>query len=406
MSLIEETSGRQINMSHLAIVGSHAVNGVAAQHSQLLRTAIFPDFTAMFPERFSNKTNGVTQRRWLLKANPPLAALISSAIGSQWITYADALRDLEPLARDNGFQQEFAAARNLNKLRLTDYIWDKAQIEVDPESLFDVQIKRIHDYKRQLLHLLHIIHCYRLIVEDDELPTAPRTHIFAGKAAPGNSAARLIIKLINNVASVINGDARVRDMLKVVMLPDFKVSLAERIIPAADLSEQISTAGTEASGTGNMKLALNGALTVGTRDGANIEIMEAVGAENIFIFGLEADEIEEMRTENSYNPWDFYADNPLIRRAVDCLDSNMFCQEEPGLFRELFNILMYRGDHYFLLADLQSYIDTQLQAAALYSRQEFWREKAILNIARTGRFSSDRTIREYAETIWHLQAVT
>jgi len=405
MSLIEETKGRQLNMAHLAIVGSHSVNGVAGLHSQLLRTSVFPDFAGMFPERFSNKTNGVTQRRWLYKANPPLADLISSAIGHDWIVRAETLIRLEEFAADSQFQKKFSDTRNHNKRRLADYILQVSGLMINPDSLFDVQIKRVHEYKRQLLHLLYIIHCYRAIVEDGEYPQVPRTHIFAGKATPGDPAAKLIIKLINNVSEVINRDTRIQDMLKVVMLPDFKVSLAEKIIPAADLSEQISMAGTEASGTGNMKLAMNGALTIGTRDGSTIEIMQEVGADNIFIFGLDTEAIEEMRTENSYNAWDYYADNPLIRRAVDCLDSDMFCQEEPGLFRDLFARLMYEGDFFFLLADLESYIDTQQKVSELYTRPAAWRQKAIHNIARAGKFSSDRTIMEYAETIWHLKPV-
>ncbi|SHO50444.1 glycogen/starch/alpha-glucan phosphorylase [Desulfopila aestuarii] len=405
MSLIEETGGRQLNMAHLAIIGSHSVNGVAGLHSQLLRDNVFPDFADMFPERFSNKTNGVTQRRWLYKANPPLANLITSAIGNEWIIRAETLSRLDEFAADSQFQKQFAETRNHNKRSLADHIMRVTGLVINPDSLFDVQIKRVHEYKRQLLHLLYIIHCYRAIIEDGEPPQVPRTHIFAGKAAPGDPAAKLIIKLINNIGQVINRDTRTRDMLKVVMLPDFGVSLAEKIIPAADLSEQISMAGTEASGTGNMKLAMNGALTIGTRDGSNIEIMEEVGADNFFTFGLDADTIEELRTENSYNAWDYYADNPLIRRAVDCLDSDMFCQEEPGLFRDIFASLMYEGDYFFHLADLESYIDTQQQVNELYTHPASWRKKAILNIARSGKFSSDRTVMEYAETIWQLKPV-
>lgn len=405
MSLIEEAGGKQIDMAHLAIVGSHSVNGVANQHSRLLRNVLFPDFAKMWPEKFNNKTNGITQRRWLLKANPHLSSLLSQTIGSDWITNLDLLKKLEDFAGNSSFQIEFQTARNNNKRQLAAIILATTGIQVNPQSLFDVQIKRIHEYKRQLLHVLHIIHLYRAIIEDGEWSQVPRTHIFAGKAAPGYTMAKLIIKLINNVASIINADARVKDYLKVVMLPDFGVSLAEKIIPAADLSEQISTAGMEASGTGNMKLALNGALTIGTQDGATIEIMEEVGRNNIFMFGLNADEIDEMRTENSYNPLDYYANNPAIRRVVDCIDSDMFCQEDPGLFREIFISLMYQGDYYFHLADLQSYIDTQALVSALYSQPSLWREKSLLNIARIGKFSSDRTIRQYAEEIWHLKSV-
>lgn len=346
MSLIEEAGGKKIDMAHLAIVGSHSVNGVAKQHSQLLKTTLFPDFAQMWPGKFSNKTNGVTQRRWLLKANPHLASLVTKTIGDSWITNLDNIKKLEEYATDTVFQEQFQATRNANKHQLSSMIHVATGIAIDSASLFDVQIKRIHEYKRQLLHILHIIHLYRTIIEDGEFPPVPRTHIFAGKAAPGYTMAKLIIKLIHNVASVINGDSRLKDHLKVVMLPDFNVSLAERIIPAADLSEQISTAGMEASGTGNMKLALNGALTIGTRDGATIEMVEEVGQENIFMFGLTAAEIDEMRTENSYNPLDYYANNPVIRRVVDCIDSDMFCQEEPGLFREIFNAIMYQGDFF------------------------------------------------------------
>lgn len=403
MSLIEEAGGRQIEMAHLAIVGSHSVNGVASLHSRLLRTMLFPDFAAMWPEKFNNKTNGVTQRRWLLKANPHLSALISETIGDDWISNLDALGRLEEFAGDPVFQAGFQGARDANKRQLAAIIFETTGVLVDPDSLFDVQIKRIHEYKRQLLHVLHIIHTYLVIIEDGVLPSAPRTHIFAGKAAPGYTMAKLIIKLINNVAQVVNMDARVQDSLKVIMLPDFRVSLAERIIPAADLSEQISTAGMEASGTSSMKLALNGALTIATRDGAIGEIMEEVGREHMFIFGLSAEDVEEMRTENSYDPWDYYANNPAVRRAVDCLDSDIFCQEEPGLFRDIFSAIMHRGDYYFLLADLQSYIDVQMQVGALYTRSSHWAEKAILNMARVGKFSSDRTIRQYAAEIWNLK---
>lgn len=403
MSLIEETAGRQLNMGHLAIIGSHAVNGVAGQHSGLLRSAMFPDFAAMFPEKFTNVTNGVTQRRWLLKANPELSALICAEIGEDWITRAETLRRLETMAADESFRQRFAAARFASKERLAAHIESCCGVEIDPRSLFDVQIKRVHQQKRQLLHLLHIIHCYRAIVEDNELPAVPRTHIFAGKAAPGDGVAKLVIKLINNVAAVINSDSRIENLLKVVMLPDFNVSLAERIIPAADLSEQLSTAGTEASGTGNMKLMLNGALTIGTMDGANIEMRRELGENDIFIFGLNAAAIEEMWTESSYNPWDIYADSPIIRRAVDCLDSDMFCQEEPGLFRELFSRLMYQGDDYFLLADLQSYLDCQQRVGILFAQPDQWQASAIRNIARAGHFSSDRTVRDYATRIWRLK---
>jgi starch phosphorylase len=405
MSIIEESGGKHISMAHLAIVGSHSVNGVAALHSRLVSTSLFPDFQAMWPEKFNNKTNGVTQRRWLLKANPLLSNLISETIGDGWITNLDSLRRLEDFADDPVFQKKFLETKTANKLDLARLILERTRVRVIPESLFDIQIKRIHEYKRQLLNVLNIIHAYLSIIEDGEKPSVPRTHIFAGKAAPGYATAKLIIKLINNVGSVINNDKRVNDYLKVVMLPDYRVSLAEKIIPAADLSEQISTAGMEASGTGNMKLTMNGALTIGTLDGANIEIMEEVGRDNIFIFGLQVEEIEEMRTESTYNPLDYYANNPNIRRIMDSISSNMFCQQEPGIFQQLFDSIMYHGDYYFHLADLQSYIDTQHKVGELYAEPTLWARKAILNVARIGKFSSDRTIRQYAEEIWDLKPV-
>ena len=406
MSLIEETGGRQLNMSHLAIVGSHAVNGVALMHSQLLRTSLFPDFARMFPERFTNMTNGVTQRRWLRTANPALARLITATIGDSWLTRAEeALPELERFADDAHFQNEFAACRSVNKQRLAAHVLATVGEQLDPLSLFDVQIKRVREYKRQVLHLLAIIHIYLAIVEDGQWPQVPTTHIFAGKADPGDTFGKLTIKLINNLAQVINRDHRIKGMIKVIMLPDFTVSLAEKIIPAADLGEQISTAGTEASGTGLMKLALNGALTLGTLDGANIELMDAVGHDNVFIFGLNGGQIEEMCEDNSYSAWDHYADNPAIRRAVDCLDSDIFCQEEPGLFKHLFSSLMYEGDQYFHLADFEDYLKARQRAENLYTDPAGWYRAAIYNIARAGRFSADRTIREYGANIWNVRPV-
>ncbi|WP_419177067.1 glycogen/starch/alpha-glucan phosphorylase [Desulfosediminicola sp.] len=406
MSLIEEQSGKQVNMAHLAIVGSHSINGVAALHSNLVRSSLFPDFATMWPDRFNNKTNGVTQRRWLLKANPALSKLITETIGDEWITNLKVLKRLADFATDPKFQKKFMEVKSENKKQLAKLIQDKARVKVKPESLFDIQIKRIHEYKRQLLNVLCIIHSYLNIIEDKAPLEVPRTHIFAGKAAPGYAMAKLIIKLINSVGQVVNNDKRAQKYLKVVMLPDYCVSLAEKIIPAADLSEQISIAGMEASGTGNMKLTLNGALTIGTLDGANIEIMEEVGRDNIFIFGLEVEDIEKMRSENSYNPWDYYANNPNIRRVMDALSSDMFSQERPGLFNDIYNSIMYGGDFYCHLADLQSYIFTQQQVSELYAKPQQWAEKAILNVARVGKFSSDRTIEEYAREIWNLKSVT
>lgn len=403
MSLVEEQGGKQVNMAHLAIVGSHSINGVAALHSSLLRSSLFPDFANMWPDRFNNKTNGVTQRRWLLKANPKLSTLISKTIGDDWITDLSVLNRLAAFSTDEEFQMKFLEVKRANKKHLAKMILDTTGVKVKPSALFDVQIKRIHEYKRQLLNVLYIIHSYLSIIEDKELPPVPRVHIFAGKAAPGYTTAKLIIKLINSVAGVVNNDKRVNKHLKVVMLPDYNVSLAERIIPAADLSEQISTAGMEASGTGNMKLTLNGALTIGTLDGANIEIMEEVGSDNIFIFGLQVEDIEQLRSENSYNPWDYYANNPNIRRVMDALGRDMFNQEAPMQFKDIYDSIMYGGDFYCHLADLQSYIDTQQKVGLLYQTPRSWAEKAILNVARAGKFSSDRTIREYAKQIWNLQ---
>ncbi|HKQ04488.1 MAG TPA: glycogen/starch/alpha-glucan phosphorylase [Blastocatellia bacterium] len=404
MSIIEEGERKQVRMGHLAIIGSHSVNGVAKLHSELVTTRLVPGFYQLWPEKFNNKTNGVTQRRWLLKANPRLAELINRTVGDAWITDLDALHNLEPWADDAGFQEEFRQIKRANKERLARVIRDATEIDVDPATLFDVQVKRIHEYKRQLLNVLHIIHDYVRATDEGELPEVPRTYVFAGKAAPGYWAAKQIIKLINNVGQVINGDRRVNELMKVVFIPDYKVSLAERIIPAADLSEQISTAGKEASGTGNMKFAMNGALTVGTFDGANIEIREEVGPENIYIFGLRAEEIETMREQRSYNPREYYETNPAIRRVLDALQSNLFCPEATGLFTWIFDSLVGH-DEYFHLADLPSYIETQELVSREFLQPDAWARKAIINVARIGKFSSDRTIREYAQDIWEIESV-
>jgi len=404
MSIIEDTEQKQIRMGHLSIVGSHAVNGVARLHTELVKKSLAPDFFEMWPERFSNKTNGVTQRRWLLKANTELAGLISERIGNGWITDLDNLRALEAFADDYDFQRDFSRIRRANKDRLTKLIKDTTGITVNPVSLFDVQIKRIHEYKRQLLNVLHIIHQYLRLVEDDQPPAVARTYIFGGKAAPGYWAAKQIIKLINNVSHVINHDLSIQGLIKVAFIPDYRVSLAEKIIPAADLSEQISTAGKEASGTGNMKLAMNGALTIGTLDGANIEIREEVGEDNIFIFGLRAEEVEEMQSNGSYNPADYYAQNPDLKRVLDSLLSNRFCRNEPGIFDWIYSSLMER-DEYFLMADFGPYLSAQSTAEREYRNPADWTRKAILNIARIGRFSSDRTVAEYAREIWNIKPV-
>jgi starch phosphorylase len=403
MTIITDDGDPQVRMAHLSIVGSHSVNGVSALHSELVKTSLVPDFYELWPQKFNNKTNGVTQRRWLLKANPKLANLITETIGDKWIMELDDLRELEQYAEVEQFQQEFRSIKHANKKRLAKVIKDTCNIIVDPDSIFDVHIKRMHEYKRQLLNCMRIIHEYLTLVDDKEAPIAPRTYIFAGKAAPGYWAAKQIIKLINNLGQVINNDPRANENMKVVFIPDYRVSLAEKIIPAANISEQISTAGMEASGTGNMKFAMNGALTMGTLDGANIEIKEEVGDDNIFIFGLTAQEIQTMRETNSYNPWDHYYRDPRLKRVMDSLNSDRFCPGEPGLFNWLFYAILNYGDHYYHLADLASYIEAQERAATEYLNQEEWSRKAILNVARTGKFSSDRTILEYAREIWNIK---
>jgi starch phosphorylase len=406
VSIIEEGEQKQVRMAHLAIIGSHSVNGVSKLHSQLITTSLVPDFYDLFPHKFNSKTNGVTPRRWLKLANPRLSQLIDNTIGNKWVTDLKRLRSLERFAADATFQQQFREIKQLNKLRLVHLIRETTGASVPADSLFDVQVKRIHEYKRQLLKVLHIIHLYLEIIEEQRYPTVPRTFIFGGKAAPGYWAAKNIIKLINNVATVINHDHRARDYLRVVFLPDYRVSLAEVIIPAADLSEQISTAGMEASGTGCMKFAMNGALTIGTLDGANIEIMEEVGKENIYIFGHTAEQIREMRREGSYDPRALYESNPIIQRVMDTFRTDLFCPHEPGLFRWIFDSLVHHGDYYFHLADLPSYIEMQERAAQEYLQPELWTRKAILNVARIGKFSSDRTVQEYARDIWYIKPVS
>ena len=403
MSLIEEGHAKQVRMAHLSIVGSHSVNGVAELHSELIKSELVPDFYELWPEKFNNKTNGITQRRWLLLCNPGLSRLIDDTAGSEWVTDLYKLKALEPYADDAGFRTDFMDVKRRNKEALAGLIQKMTRVAVSPESLFDVQIKRIHEYKRQLLNIMHIIHQYFSIVEDGMELTVPRTYVFAGKAAPGYWAAKQIIKLINNVAAVINADPNVKDQIKVVFMPDYRVTLAEKIIPAADLSEQISTAGKEASGTGNMKLALNGALTIGTMDGANIEIREEVGEENIFIFGLRAEEIKELKRTHGYNPSQICAENPNLQRVMDSFESDVFCKDEPGLFKWIYEYLVLNGDVFFHVADFESYRETQELAGAEYRKPDTWARKAILNVARMGKFSSDRTISEYAGGIWGLE---
>ncbi|GIX45042.1 MAG: glycogen/starch/alpha-glucan phosphorylase [Candidatus Hydrogenedentota bacterium] len=406
MSIIEEHEGKKfVRMTNLAIVGSHAVNGVAELHSELVKTHLVPDFYELWPHKFSNKTNGVTPRRWLLKANPGLADLLTQTIGEGWVTNLEELRKIEAYADDPAFQQRFRSVKRVNKERLARVILETTGIHVDPASQFDVMVKRIHEYKRQLLMAMRVIHEYLSLVEDRVEPPVPRTFIFGGKAAPGYWAAKQIIKLINELAHIINNDPRVRGRIRVVFLPDYRVSLAEKIIPAADLSEQISTAGMEACGTSNMKFAMNGALTLCTYDGGNIEIAKEVGEENLFIFGHRTEELERMRREHSYNPWDYYHRSPAIRRVMDVFHTDKLFRRNAPMFHWIFNALLNQGDRYFLLADFESYLRASEQAGQEFLQREVWARKAILNVARIGKFSSDRTIREYAEDIWKIRPV-
>jgi starch phosphorylase len=400
MSLIEEGVEKRVRMANMAIIGSHSINGVSKMHTELVKTNLVPDFYELWPERFNNKTNGVTPRRWLLKSNPGLSDIITRTIGEGWITDLSKLRLLEPCAHDAAFQESFRKIKRQNKDHLCQVIEHITGVTIHPETLFDVQVKRIHEYKRQLLNIMHILHEYLSLVEDHQEPAIPRTYIFGGKAAPGYWQAKQMIKLINNVGKTINCDPRAKDWIRVVFVPDYRVSLAEKIIPAADLSEQISTAGTEASGTGNMKFAMNGALTIGTFDGANIEIREEVGAENIYIFGLKIEEIEEMRRTGSYNPWEHYNRFPEIRRVLDALRDDRFSPREPCLFRWIGERILNEGDCYYHLADFPQYLVAQKKVGEDYRNPNLWTQKAVLNVARIGKFSSDRTILEYARDIW------
>jgi len=404
MSIVDEAGGRRLRMAHLAIVGSHSVNGVSQIHTDLMKKTIFSDFEQFFPGKIINITNGITPRRWLHQANPGLSSLITSRIGETWVSDLSELKKLAPFAEDPAFQKQFREVKHANKERLAELVKIRLKLTVNPASLFDVQIKRIHEYKRQLLNVLHIVTRYNRIRESQAQDVAPRTVIFGGKAAPGYAMAKLIIKLIHSVADIVNNDPAVGNKLKVAFIPDYSVSNAEKIIPACDLSEQISTAGTEASGTGNMKLGLNGALTIGTLDGANIEMMEEVGRENIFIFGMNADEVAAVKT-NGYNPWDIYNANAELRKALDMINEGYFSPDAPNRFRPIFDALTGYGDHFLLLADYESYIACQERVDALYRDPEEWARRAILNVAGMGKFSSDRTIGEYADRIWGVKPV-
>lgn len=402
LSIIEEGSEKLVRMANLAIVGSRAVNGVARLHSELIKTKLVPEFSALWPNKFSNKTNGITQRRWLLQANPLLARWITEQIGDGWITDLSLLGKLLNLQNDQNALDALAAIKQKNKQRLAGFIKKATHIEIDSDSLFDVHCKRIHEYKRQFLNVLHILYRYLRIIEEDKYFPVPKTYIFAGKAAPSYHMAKLIIKLIHSVAECINNDPRANESMRVVFIPDYRVSLAELIIPAADASEQISTAGMEASGTGNMKFALNGALTIGTLDGANIEIAEEVGLENMFIFGHTAAEIAQLRDSGAYRPREIYQSNPAIRRVVNSLTSGLLCPHDRDLFRPLRDNLLEGGDPYFLLADFDAYCKAQTRMAVEFQNKPLWGVKRLRNIAKMGKFSSDRTIREYAEEIWRI----
>ncbi len=405
VSLIDDADGnpdnKRVRMANLCIVGSHRINGVSQLHSDLMVQTIFADFARLYPDRFHNKTNGVTPRRWLAQANLGLAKLIDARLGKDWRHELDRLGELRPAADDKAFREHFAAAKHANKQRLAEYIRRETGISLDPNSLFDVQVKRIHEYKRQLLNVLHVITRYNMILHGQGDHFAPRSVIFAGKAASSYHMAKQIIHLIHDVANVVNNDPRTRDKLKVVFVPNYGVSIAELIMPAANLSEQISTAGTEASGTGNMKLSLNGALTIGTEDGANIEIRDNVGADNIFIFGNSTPQVQDLR-RNGYDPRSIYQTNPQLNETLNKIDGGFFCNTDRRRYHDLFNSLVNYGDHYMLLADYADYIATQMRVDNLYLTPDEWQRKAILNVAGMGTFSSDRTIREYAIDTWNM----
>lgn len=403
MSIIDESGERYVRMAHLACVGSYAINGVAELHSDLLKQTTLHDFYEMYPEKFTNVTNGVTPRRFMVLSNPRLANLITSKIGDSWIKNLDELRKLENFIYDVNFRNEFRQVKQAVKQDLADYIRANYQLEINPNSLFDIQAKRIHEYKRQHLNALYIITLYNRIKANPDLEITPRTFLFGGKAAPGYYAAKLIIKLINAIAEVVNNDPDVRDRLKVVFLKDYNVKFAQRVYPAADLSEQISTAGKEASGTGNMKFSMNGALTIGTLDGANVEIREAVGSDNFFLFGLTTEQVTAKKAAG-YNPWDYYNNNPELKLVIDRLSSGFFSHGDTNLFKPLVDSLLYH-DEYLLFADYQSYVECQERVGNAYKDQDHWTRMSILNIARMGKFSSDRSIQDYLRTIWKTPSV-
>jgi len=405
MSIIEEGDDKMVRMAFLAIVGSYSVNGVAALHTELLKNGLVRDFYEMWPEKFNNKTNGITPRRWLKQANRPLADFITSKIGDDWCKDLDQLQKLEKSSKSKPFQKDWMQLKQDAKQRLADQVKKWHDIDLDPSMMFDVQIKRIHEYKRQLLNVLHVIHLYNEIKAGNTENFTPRTVLFGGKAAPGYHTAKLIIKLINNVADVINNDPDTEGLLRLHFIPNYRVSLAEYLIPAADLSEQISTAGTEASGTGNMKFALNGALTIGTMDGANVEMAEEIGEENMFIFGLRTNEVQAVYN-GGYNPYEYYSKSENLRRVIDLLQSGYFSPVEEGIFQPLIDNLLY-SDHYLLCADFDDYIETQAKVSDLYKNNPTeWARQSIINVAKIGKFSSDRTIGEYTNEIWNVKPVS
>ena len=402
MSLLDESEPQNVRMANLAVVGSHSINGVSAVHTRLIKTELVPDFCQFWPQRFNNKTNGVTPRRWLLLANPALARTITDVIGEGWIADLSQLSKLKPLAANKAFHDSFRAATRQTKVRFADWLKSKFGLMVDPDSVFDSQVKRIHEYKRQLLNALRIVVLYNRLRENPKAQIQPRSFFFAGKAAPGYHLAKLVIKFINNVANTIDNDPVIRGRIKVVFVPEYDVSLAERLIPASDVSNQISTAGYEASGTSNMKFMINGALTIGTRDGATIEMAQEAGEENFFLFGLTAQQVAEGRSW--YNPHWHYDNEPETRAALDLVFSDDFSRNERGVFEPLRDALLTHGDYYMHLADLKSYLDADRRLVDLYADPEEWARRAILNVASSGKFSSDRTISEYAGDIWNVES--
>jgi starch phosphorylase len=401
LSIIEESGERMVRMGHLSVIGSFAVNGVAEIHSKLVKRDLFPEFDQLWPQKFTNVTNGITPRRWLKACNPKLSSLIDSKIGRHWPTDLKQLQDLEAFAKDKAFQDKFMQIKYENKVELTKEVMKLTGIEIDPNAIFDVQIKRLHEYKRQHLNLLHIMALYRRLLQKPDNNIHPRVFIFGAKAAPGYKIAKDIIYAINKVADRINNDKRVNHSLKVVFMPNYRVSQAEKIIPAADVSEQISTAGKEASGTGNMKLSLNGALTVGTLDGANIEIAEEVGNDNIFIFGLTVDEVSDLHKQG-YNPYSYYYANQEIKAVLDWLDGDYFTPGAPGALGSIKQSLLDDGDPYLVLADFESYSKAQQSVNDTYINKSKWAEMAIMNTAKMGKFTADRSVEDYVRTIWKL----